>query len=90
MALCQNVFYFMKCWLEGYQIGNHMIIGLGVTLTYFFMVMGSWINATLHKFERWGISIFYENTGFILLNVWFDSLRPINNLSVIKGRVFLG
>ena len=22
--------------------------------------------------------------------VWFDSLRPINNLSVIKGRVFLG
>ena len=24
------------------------------------------------------------------LFVWFDSLRPINNLSVIKGRVFLG
>ena len=22
--------------------------------------------------------------------VWFDSLRPINNLSVKKGRVFLG
>ena len=22
--------------------------------------------------------------------VWFDSLRPINNLSVIKGRAFLG
>ena len=22
--------------------------------------------------------------------VWFDSLRPINNLSIIKGRVFLG
>ena len=22
--------------------------------------------------------------------VWFDSLRPINNLSVLKGRVFLG
>ena len=22
--------------------------------------------------------------------VWFDSLRPINNISVIKGRVFLG
>ena len=25
-----------------------------------------------------------------ILFVWFDSLRPINNLSVIKGRVFLG
>ena len=22
--------------------------------------------------------------------VWFDSLRPINNISVINGRVFLG
>ena len=27
---------------------------------------------------------------FFFLFVWFDSLRPINNLSVIKGRVFLG
>ena len=26
----------------------------------------------------------------VCLFVWFDSLRPINNLSVIKGRVFLG
>ena len=26
----------------------------------------------------------------IFLFVWFDSLRPINNLSVIKGWVFLG
>ena len=26
----------------------------------------------------------------ICLFVWFDSLRTINNLSVIKGRVFLG
>ena len=32
-------------------------------------------------------------TDFVLvfvLFVWFDSLHPINNLSVIKGRVFLG
>ena len=27
---------------------------------------------------------------YFCLFVWFDSLRPINNLSVIKGRVFLG
>ena len=26
----------------------------------------------------------------MFLFVWFDSLRPINNLSVIKGRIFLG
>ena len=26
----------------------------------------------------------------LVLFVWFDFLRPINNLSVIKGRVFLG
>ena len=26
----------------------------------------------------------------IMFFVWFDSLRPINTLSVIKGRVFLG
>ena len=26
----------------------------------------------------------------VSLFVWFDSLRPINDLSVIKGRVFLG
>ena len=28
--------------------------------------------------------------GFCCLFVWFDSLRPINNLSVKRGRVFLG
>ena len=32
----------------------------------------------------------YELTQFLFLFVWFDSLRPINNLSVIKGQVFLG
>ena len=26
----------------------------------------------------------------VILFVWFDSLHPINNLSVIKGRAFLG
>ena len=28
--------------------------------------------------------------GIICLFVWFDSLRPINNLLVKQGRVFLG
>ena len=31
-----------------------------------------------------------EDWCLFCLFVWFDSLRPINNLSVIKGRVFLG
>ena len=30
------------------------------------------------------------HTEFFVCFVWFDSLRPINNLSVIKRRVFLG
>ena len=32
---------------------------------------------------------FYKINKFLIF-VWFDSLLPINNLSVIKGRVFLG
>ena len=32
----------------------------------------------------------FTNIQCTWLFVWFDSLRPINNLSVIKGRVFLG
>ena len=31
----------------------------------------------------------HQKLMFVLF-VWFDSLRPINNLSDIKGRVFLG
>ena len=30
-----------------------------------------------------------NKSGMVCLFIWFDSLRPINNLSVIKGRVFL-
>ena len=36
-----------------------------------------------------GILTFMSMINFVLF-VWFDFLRPINNLSVIKGRVFLG
>ena len=48
----------------------------------------------------WKLSLGHLNTinfSWIILKsynidafVWFDSLRPINNLSAIKGRVFLG
>ena len=31
-----------------------------------------------------------QSTLLLFLFVWFDSLSPINNLSVIKGQVFLG
>ena len=37
-----------------------------------------------------GASEAWLKTGKSDLFVRFDSLRPINNLSVIKGRVFLG
>ena len=33
---------------------------------------------------------FLHTPMIVCLFVWFDSLHPINNLSVIKGRVFLG
>ena len=36
------------------------------------------------------IQVQFRLDFFMILFVWFDSLRPINNLSVIKGRVFLG
>ena len=45
----------------------------------------------LPKLRDLRTSIFYLNYFILLLAfcfVWFDSLRPINNLSVIKGRVF--
>ena len=32
----------------------------------------------------------YHQSVFVYLFVWFDSLRPIYNLSVKQGRVFLG
>ena len=39
----------------------------------------------------WSIASFWDTDFFhIFCFVWFDSLRPINNRSVIKGQVFLG
>ena len=47
-------------------------------------VKDSKLSSWEHQFERlWSECLF-------VLFVWFDSLCPINNLSVIKGRVFLG
>ena len=38
----------------------------------------------------WSISSGSALFAKFCLFVWFDSLRPINNLSVKQGRVFLG
>ena len=38
----------------------------------------------------WCFRYVLRNGSNAFLFVWFDSLRPINNFSVIKGRVFLG
>ena len=40
-------------------------------------------------FFSWAV-IFSNFFDVFCLFVWFDSLRPINNLSVKQGRVFLG
>ena len=37
-----------------------------------------------------GVFAVIQSTHFVYLFVWFDSLRPINKLSVQQGRVFLG
>ena len=44
------------------------------------------ILSTVNSFK--GVTTWNLYTVFLF--VWFDSLRPINNLSVKKGRVFLG
>ena len=55
-----------------------------------------WLNGiSFHHFIDFYLSrlSIFEHNGYIndvCLFVWFDSLRPVNNLSVIKGRVFLG
>ena len=48
------------------------------------------LHAILNKSENatQQYSIFCEKV--LVLFVWFDSLRPNNNLSVKQGRVFLG
>ena len=42
------------------------------------------------RFYFKGSQVDVSKLWFCCLFVWFDSLRPINNLSVMKGRVFLG
>ena len=46
----------------------------------------------IHKppYDSKGPLLSTANQLSMLRFVWFDSWRPINNLSVIKGRVFLG
>ena len=44
------------------------------------------INIPYFSYEKAGI----KKVSFVCLFVWFDSLRPINNLSVKQGQVFLG
>ena len=41
------------------------------------------------KYFKCSEAVFSEKSHAIFF-VWFDSLHPINNLSVIKGWVFLG
>ena len=36
------------------------------------------------------LAVMLNDASTLVCFVLFDSLRPINNLSVIKGRVFLG
>ena len=44
----------------------------------------------LQSLKQFFINVSYHILVLFVCFVWFDSLRPINNLSVIQGRVFLG
>ena len=48
---------------------------------------GSWKRQTTPCWKALGCDCYWNS--FVSF-VWFDSLCPINNLSVIKGQVFLG
>ena len=52
-------------------------------------VRDNFIFANSVKRHIWDGKNFTTKTRFCLF-VWFDSLRPINNLSIKQGRVFLG
>ena len=49
-----------------------------------------WRIKSMFKADCTGKWVWQPPWAQICLFVWFDSLRPINNLSFIKGRVFLG
>ena len=62
---------------------------------------GSWGTVTLYTLTEYSIQsgtikslsggvLIVIDLRIVCLFVWFDSLHPINNLSVIKGQVFLG
>ena len=48
------------------------------------------VNVCLEIEYAFDLSLMTTHYFLFCLFVWVDSLRPINNLSVIKGRVFLG
>ena len=48
------------------------------------------VHQSLEELDASVVECLTRDRGFMGLFVWFDSLRPINNLSVIKARVFLG
>ena len=51
-------------------------------------VVNKWFSNNLMIYLS--VSLLYAKLCFFFWSVWFDSLRPIDNLSVIKGRLFLG
>ena len=51
---------------------------------------GSTVLSSQIEKKKYNTKIIYNWNAAGFVFVWFDSLRPINNLSVKHGRVFLG
>ena len=85
------------CDVRNSQLGTALLISVNDRGIYYFarvLISRNFANSHLRSFTKkdsqnfsktWIIPIFIS-----CIFVWFDSLRPINNLSVIKGQVFLG
>ena len=99
MCVCQSFYDKCKWTHKTLFLEQHITIVNRVTLQSF------WFIFTCIKYTLPGlVHIFVYNDSHLSLNqlyctscrtfvclfVWFDSLRPINNLSVKQGRVFLG
>ena len=79
---------------------NSKFPDFSLTLSFFPFSPTSLTVGTLHKqwcirYDSWASRNYVMDylswyLSPFLLFVWFDSLRPINNLSVIKEQIFLG
>ena len=77
------------CYLSE-AVGKFVTLQLFMTSFYLYIVIMSWLFCdNIYNGRKLGFHFSSLHWEVWILFVWFDSLRLINNLSVIKGHVFL-